>query len=110
MRGLITIAIFVTFLLIIFSCSQGYIVNMNAKTDYPKGRNLYISKCGGCHQLFDPNSYTKSEWNKIMVAMQQKSKINDQQKNDIYDWILETHKSAEKVEASVISSFSTSTK
>jgi hypothetical protein len=72
---------------------------MNTKTDYPKGRNLYISKCGGCHQLFDPNSYTKAEWEKIIVVMQEKSKINDQQKNDIIRWIIETQQSLENVEA-----------
>jgi len=98
-RGLITIAIFVTFLFIIFSCSQGYIVDKNARTDYSEGRDLYISKCGGCHQLFDPNTYNKSEWNKIMMAMQLKSKINDQQKSDIINWIIETQQSVENVEA-----------
>lgn len=99
MRKLFRVAIVFTFLIIIFSCSQGYIVNMNTKTDYPKGRNLYISKCGGCHQLFDPNSYTKAEWEKIIVVMQEKSKINDQQKNDIIRWIIETQQSLENVEA-----------
>ncbi len=49
-----------------------------------------MSKCGGCHQLFNPNNYSKEEWNKIMVAMQEKSKINNQQKNDIISWIFET--------------------
>lgn len=72
---------------------------MNAKTDYPEGRNLYISKCGGCHQLFDPNSHTELEWNKIIINMQKKSKINDQQKIYIYDWILETQKSEDSVES-----------
>lgn len=99
MRKLSTVAIIIAFLFIVFSCSQGYIVNMNAKTDYPEGRNLYISKCGGCHQLFDPNSHTELEWNKIIINMQKKSKINDQQKIYIYDWILETQKSEDSVES-----------
>jgi len=98
-RKLSTVAIIIAFLFIVFSCSQGYIVNMNAKTDYPEGRNLYISKCGGCHQLFDPNSHTELEWNKIIINMQKKSKINDQQKIYIYDWILETQKSEDSVES-----------
>ena len=63
------------------------------------GKNLYMSKCGGCHQLFDPNSYTKVEWNKIMLAMQEKSKINDQQKNEILNWIFETQQSTKNLEA-----------
>lgn len=88
----------IVFLITIFSCSQGYIVNTNAKTDYLKGRNLFMSKCGGCHQLFDPKSYSESEWNKIMMEMQKKSKIDDQQKNEIYNWILETKKAEENID------------
>jgi hypothetical protein len=98
-RKLNTITGILIFLLIIYSCSQGYIVNMNDETKYPGGRNLYLSKCGGCHQLFDPNSHTKLEWDKIMITMQQKSKINDVQKNEIINWIIETQQAVENVEA-----------
>jgi len=97
-RKLIPFVFAIIFLIIIFSCSQGYIVNTSVFTNYPEGRNLYMSKCGGCHQLFDPNSYTKSEWNKIMLAMQEKSKINDQQKNEILNWIIETRQAMENDE------------
>lgn len=70
---------------------------MNSKTDYPEGRELYISKCGGCHQLFNPGAYTKDEWNKNMVVMQKKSKIDDDQKNEILNWILETKQTEENI-------------
>lgn len=72
---------------------------MNDKTGYPEGRDLYLSKCGGCHQLFDPNSHTKLEWDKIMITMQRKSKINDQQRNDILNWVFETKMIEENIEA-----------
>jgi len=98
-RGLNKIALIITFLITIFSCGQGYIVNINSETDYPEGRNLFISKCGGCHQLFDPNSYSEVNWHKIMMEMQKKSKINDQQKNEIYNWILETRQTEEMLKA-----------
>ena len=95
MRKFNTIILTIILFIAIFACSQGYIVNTTARTDYPEGRNLFMSKCGGCHQLFDPNSHTEDEWNKIMLAMQQKSKINDQQKIEIISWILETKKAEE---------------
>ena len=98
MRYISTKALIIVFLITIFSCSQGYIVNTNAKTDYLEGRNLFMSKCGGCHQLFDPKSYSESEWNKIMMEMQKKSKIDDQQKNEIFNWILETKKAKENID------------
>jgi hypothetical protein len=98
-RKLNTITGIFIFLLIIYSCSQGYSVNMEDKTKYPEGRNLYLSKCGGCHQLSDPSNHTKLEWDKIMITMQQKSKINDEQKNEIINWLIETQQSVENVEA-----------
>ena len=103
MRKLITPALTIILFITIFSCSQGYIVNMNTHTNYPEGRDLYMSKCGGCHQLFDPNSYTKADWDKIMVAMQEKSKIDDEQRNEILNWIIETKKSFESIDAEKIS-------
>jgi hypothetical protein len=88
-----TITLIIILFITIFACSQGYIVNTNAHTNYPGGRDLYVSKCGGCHQLFDPNIYIKGEWNKIMIAMQEKSKIDDEQKKEILNWIFETQQS-----------------
>ena len=88
-----TIALIIILFITFYSCSQGNIVNTSIQTNYPEGRDLYISKCGGCHQLFDPNIYTKGDWNKIMIAMQEKSKIDNQQKKEILNWIFETQQS-----------------
>ena len=76
-------------LVIIASCSQGYIVNMNEMTKYPEGRNLFVSKCNACHQLYSPRAYTVTEWDSILVPMKQKAKLNEDEKTDIYNWILE---------------------
>ena len=99
MRIVSIIIIIITISLIIIACSQSYIVNTNVNTDYPEGRNLYLSKCGGCHNYFDPNTFTKTDWSKIMATMQQKSKINDQQKKEILNWILETQNHTRNLEA-----------
>ena len=97
MRKFKTIALTIILFITIFACSQGYIVNMNAHTNYSEGRDLYMSKCGVCHQLFNPSNYTKDEWNKNMVVMQKKSKIDDDQKNEILNWILETRQNEENI-------------
>jgi len=97
LRKISTIITIVFLLVAIFSCSQGYLVNMNAHTNYSEGRDLYMSKCGGCHQLFNPSNYTKDEWNKNIVVMQKKSKIDDDQKNEILNWILETKQNEENI-------------
>ena len=81
--------IIILLIALIASCSQGYIVNMNGKTLYPEGRDLFVSKCNACHQLYNPNMLTKAEWDSILVPMKMKSKISELQKNEIYKWILE---------------------
>jgi hypothetical protein len=79
------------FVLIVFlaSCNQGYIVSMKEITNYPDGRDLFISKCNACHQLYSPDRFNSTEWDSILVPMQQKAKIDDEQRNVIYNWILE---------------------
>ena len=85
----VIIIILCVVIIFILSCSQGYIVNMNGKTLYPEGRDLFVSKCNACHQLYNPNMLTKAEWDSILVSMKKKSKISELQKNEIYKWILE---------------------
>ena len=79
-------------IVIIASCSQGYIVNMKDETNHPEGRELYISKCNSCHQLFNPNKFTETEWDTILVPMEAKSKLQPEQRDEIYKWILEVKK------------------
>lgn len=51
------------------------------------GRELYINRCSNCHNLYQPSSYTKEEWKKIIDAMQKRAKINDKQKESIYTYV-----------------------
>ncbi len=51
------------------------------------GRTLYISKCGGCHNLYLPASYTKSEWVKITDKMQKRSKISNSENSLINKYL-----------------------
>ncbi len=74
------------------SCSQGYIVNMKQNTAYPEGRNLFVSKCNACHQLYSPDRLTESAWDSVLIPMQEKAKINSEQRNAIYHWIIEIKK------------------
>lgn len=85
----ILLAIITLTLALIGACSQGYIVNTELKTNYPEGRELYISKCNSCHQLYSPNKYTEVSWDSILTTMKMKAKTNDEQTSEIYNWILE---------------------
>jgi hypothetical protein len=84
------------FLCFIAACGAGYVVNMNERTDFPEGRELFVSKCNACHQLYNPNQHTKVEWDSILVPMKKKAKISVEQKNEIYNWILEIKENYER--------------
>lgn len=51
------------------------------------GRELYISKCSTCHNLFLPNNYTKPEWLLIMSKMEKPAKIDSTQKDLIMKYV-----------------------
>ncbi len=86
----------VCILCLIAACSGGYLVNMKEQTKFPGGRELFVSKCNSCHQLYNPNQYAKAEWDSILVPMKKKAKISSEQKNEIYNWILEIKGKYEK--------------
>jgi len=83
-------------LCLIYACSTGFIVNMKEQTNFPKGRELFVSKCNACHRLYNPVIHSKTEWDSILVPMKEKAKINTEQKNQIYNWILEQKDNYEK--------------
>ena len=51
------------------------------------GRELYIYKCGSCHNLYLPDKYTRQEWIPIMDKMQKRAKIDSSQKDLILKYI-----------------------
>lgn len=83
-------------LCLIASCSGGYVVNMKEQTKFPDGRELFVSKCNSCHQLYSPNMYAKTAWDSILTPMKKKAKISSEQKYEIYNWILEIKDNYEK--------------
>jgi len=52
-----------------------------------RGRELYINKCGSCHNLYLPSKYTKQEWQQIMDKMQKPAKIDNSQKELIKKYL-----------------------
>jgi len=52
-----------------------------------EGRELYIDRCGKCHDLYQTSEYTKEKWAKIMNKMQKPAKITDEQKELIIKYI-----------------------
>ena len=80
-------------LLLLFAAIQGGCLfnsetDLNNTTIQESGRKLYSVKCSGCHNLFDPGNYTKSEWKLLVKNMQVRSKITDYEKDIILHYVL----------------------
>jgi cytochrome c5 len=43
------------------------------------GRKLYVAKCAGCHELYDPAKYSREEWAEWLRKMQRKSRLSTNQ-------------------------------
>jgi len=55
-----------------------------------QGRELYLNRCGSCHNLYLPSAYTASQWKPILEKMQKPAKIDDSEK-ELINQYLETN-------------------
>ena len=86
MRSKLTIAISV-FCITLVSCATALYLPTNndaIKNNVPlenliQGRKLFINKCASCHNLYLPSQFTKQQWNPILMKMQKKAKLTDNQ-------------------------------
>ncbi|SCY95600.1 c-type cytochrome [Flavobacterium caeni] len=56
--------------------------------DLVAAKVLYENKCAQCHPLFKPSDFSAQQWVPILKSMQIKAKIDDQQREEIYAYIL----------------------
>ncbi len=52
-----------------------------------EGKNLYNNNCAGCHKLYNPKDFTAQQWTPIMLKMQKKAKISDEEREKIYAYL-----------------------
>ncbi len=43
------------------------------------GKTLYDNRCGSCHRLFKPAEFSEKDWAPILVSMQRKAKMTDEE-------------------------------
>lgn len=81
----------------LYSCgSQLYVpiesINSISVENLKKGRELYVKNCASCHQLFLPNYQNNEQWIVSLNSMQERSKISDEQKKLILDYLVNAPK------------------
>ena len=52
-----------------------------------EGKNLYNNNCAECHKLYNPKDFTAQQWTPIMLKMQKKAKISDEEREKIYAYL-----------------------
>ncbi|KPE51420.1 c-type cytochrome [Chryseobacterium indologenes] len=57
-----------------------------------QGKVIFENSCGKCHKLPDPTSHTSVQWVGIMNSMAPKAKLNDEQHQWVYDYIVSVKK------------------
>jgi cytochrome c5 len=55
--------------------------------EYAKGKDLFESSCGKCHDLPKPTKYSAEKWVGIMKAMAPKAKMDNAQSTLVYDYV-----------------------
>ncbi len=58
-----------------------------AATPRDPGKKLYTGKCSRCHKLYDPTKYDNAAWEKWMQKMKSKAKLNDQQYQQLSEYL-----------------------
>ncbi len=66
--------------------SENTMADVNLE-DLIKGRNIYIDKCAGCHNLILPKKYNNVQWIANLNKMQPKAKISNNEKKLIFDYL-----------------------
>lgn len=56
--------------------------------DLQRGRQLYIDRCGSCHNLYLPSQYSAADWKKNVHEMHTRAKTDTLQERLILDYIL----------------------
>jgi mono/diheme cytochrome c family protein len=51
------------------------------------GKGLYENNCGKCHGLYNPKDFTATQWQPILVKMQNYAHLDDAQMAGISDYI-----------------------
>lgn len=58
-----------------------------------EGKTIWEGKCARCHKLYSPGSYTVHKWESILVRMNPKAKLNQDEAGKVRAYILTNAKS-----------------
>jgi len=66
----------------------GPVATVSSAEQLAQGKTIFENACKRCHGLPDPAAYTSVEWVGIMNSMAPKAKLNDEQHQWVYDYVV----------------------
>jgi len=58
-----------------------------SEKDIAKARKIYFEKCAKCHRMYEPREYSDEEWSKWINLMAKKSKLKQEQKDVLENFL-----------------------
>ena len=52
-----------------------------------EGKTLFLNNCSKCHDLYSPKDFNAEQWKPIMLSMQKKAEISDEEREKIYAYL-----------------------
>jgi hypothetical protein len=52
-----------------------------------QGRDLYLGKCGACHQIYSPDSFNESNWQNILSMMAPRAGLSSANSTLVYKYV-----------------------
>jgi cytochrome c5 len=52
-----------------------------------QGRDLYLGKCGACHQIYSPDNFTASDWQNILSVMAPRAGLSSANSTLVYKYV-----------------------
>ncbi len=52
-----------------------------------EGKTLFLNNCSKCHGLYDAKDFNAEQWKPILLRMQKKAKISDEEREKIYAYL-----------------------
>jgi PBP1b-binding outer membrane lipoprotein LpoB len=52
-----------------------------------QGRDLYLGKCGACHQIYSPDSFNASNWQNILSMMAPRAGLSSANSTLVYKYV-----------------------
>lgn len=65
---------------------------MNTVETLALGKTAFENSCAKCHDLPNPTDHSAQDWVGLMNSMAPKAKLNDQQHEMVYDYIVSVKK------------------